>query len=225
MSLVPGMKRIGRALRSYLVVRVWTLWAGVGVPIVLVMAARRFPSGGGLSDPERDLIVGVLELAGLGLIAKGYADLRSEFGRPGMVAATKSYVREFVAALRGPRRLELKATAAGTAFVAGSARLTVKPAPDTPLEKRVAILERTVTDLTSELDASTSKLSRELTSVRTQVETERTSRERQLTEVRSLLESASIGSPGLEVLGWLWLIAGVLVAVTPSVTLVFRAAP
>src|SRR5690606_31056512 len=103
--------------------------------------AKGLPSGDGVSADERTTIVACLELAGLILIAWGYADLRTEFGRPSIREAAKSYLKEFLSALRSPRVVHIKATGAGTISVSGSGTIVHEPRPISPLERRVEILE------------------------------------------------------------------------------------
>lgn len=214
------MRRVGRALFRYLIARPWALWAGCGLPALLLQLAYWLPSGSGISQAERDFVVALLDTLGLILIAWGYAGLRSAFGRPSIGRAVIGYVREFAAAVRRPRVIELTANASGAAVLSGHASATVTGGSGQSVERRVELLEWAVKGLQADLRASQvegdkrfGELRRDLDSATREVATE-------LLAVRVLVEESSIGSPSLEVLGWLWLLSGIWISVAPSIAAV-----
>lgn len=219
------MIRIVRTLFRYLVVRPWALWVGVAVPALLLILANNLPSGGGVSNEERATVVGILELAGLALIAWGYADLRAEFGRPSIPVAFKTYFREFHAALRAPKAVYLRGTAMGTMSLPGSATAVLRPGPNSSLERRMEILEGEVARFREDISYLRAEGARRYEELRKDFEEKHRRTEQGLKEVRGLLENAAIGSPGVEVLGWLWLLAGIIISSAPSFLAVMRAAP
>ena len=217
--------RIARALWRFLILRPWAVWVGICVPSIMLAFAARWPQGSGVSEDERIVIVAVLETSGLVLVAIGYAGLRSEFGRPGIAAAARAYLREFAAALRSPRTISLSGSVSEAIGLVASARATVTPGPDAPLLRRVEILEQELRSVTIELAELATMNTREHSDIRDQLAKVKHTTEEELREVRGLLESTAIGAPGVEVLGWIWLIAGVAVSSFPSVGALIRPAP
>ena len=79
--------------------------------------------------------------------------------------------------------------------------------------------------MTIELAELATMNTREHSDIRDQLAKVKHTTEEELREVRGLLESTAIGAPGVEVLGWIWLIAGVAVSSFPSVGALIRPAP
>lgn len=180
----------------------WPFWALVAVcPIVVILGCR-----------ERDIrLIGMLlQLVGFLTVAKGLRDSGRLFEKPTFRERIALYFKGF------PRRRltnhsgSAQLISAGTMF--GGGRGMVLPGPDTPLERRVEMLEERTTNLFSEVGELGGKLrvqSDELTRKITEEVTERKAGHKALEEQ---LERAVIGGIHVEWWGVIFFFIGVILA-------------
>ncbi len=194
------------AAHSRLAIRaLWPLWIGifalVAVWLILFILGCR----------EKDIrLLGMfLQLGGFLTVAKGLMDSGRLFKKLTVREKIALWFKEF------PRRRVTIQTGSGRGIapaMTGSGRGMVLPGPDTPLEKRVEMLEERTTNLFSEVGELGGKLraqSDELTLKITEEVTERKEGHRAFEEQ---LERAVIGGIHVEWWGVIFFIAGIILA-------------
>jgi hypothetical protein len=204
--------RILKVLWLYLGVRLRAFWIGALVPSVLVVIARTASWPYTTYSERLQLVSTILQLAGLALVAAGYLELRTHFGRKPVGESIAAYFRDFWRALRG-KPLELHGTAVGGSVgSAGHLGMVVIPGPKSSLERRVELLETNfkilngeVTELRRDMSTKYSELTERISAERVQLET-------LIRETRTLLEKITVGGLGTEAIGWMWLVVSTAIS-------------
>lgn len=153
-----------------------------------------------------------LELLGICTVAVGLGETRKLFGRPTLVDVGLSWFKRFPKFKGQDYVLNAAAGAYSLGGASVSAFATSNPAPGTPLEKRVSILEESINRAQLQIDQAHRKLEEETRSRSTAIDSERRDREAADQKVQKLLEEAAAGGLYLETMGVVWLAIGVLLA-------------
>jgi len=183
----------------------WPLWIG----IVALVAVWFILLNLGCQEKVIRLIGMLLQLGGVATVAKGLGDSGRLFKKPNFLEKIALLFKEF------PRRRVTIRTGSGRVVASaptGRGRGSVLPGPNTPLERRVELLEERTKSLFSEVDILEGKLraqSDELTLKMTEEVTKRKAEHRALEEK---LETAVIGNIHVEWWGVFFFIVGIILA-------------
>lgn len=201
------LKAIGRWLWEARIV-----WFGLLVLAIAVLVPFT------LGVTERGFRVSglVLQVLGIGTVAKGLRDTRSLFGHPPFTRVAKEWLARFPLYGRA-RTIHGSAAAAAAAVLSGRLRVWMPVNPGDPLEIRVVALMR-----------NTERLRDELYHLQGEVESHRAAYEEALrresdhrTEgdrrIDAKLEEVHTGGVYLSLLGVVWLLVGVTFATIPDV--------
>jgi len=164
--------------------------------------------------PERELafrVAGTL-LQGMGLatVVLGIADVRRKFGQPSVLTSTREWLR-LVGAVFGKRRpTVVEVGVAGELEMAGSLRPIHQVPEGGPLHRRITALERNLELLRGEVDTTVAGLQAAIDDLRVSTRADLAERREETRAVDARLEKFAIGGIRLELVGLLWLLAGVI---------------
>lgn len=181
-------------------------WVSV-VPVVLIIGVAWFISA--LSEPGIRISGMLLELLGIGVVAKGLSETRMLFGRPSLYQSFLGWAE------RRPRfgaaRYVLNAEG-GSFTVNGSdsamAHGTVGTSAHT-LDDRVTLLERRLNLADTQIQEGRRKLEEETVNRTEAIRSEKVERIEGDAVARKQLEEAVVGGINLETVGIVWLACGV----------------
>jgi hypothetical protein len=197
-----------RTLRS-LLAEAWPTWLALGgLAGALVVGGLTRPA-----DEARVRTTGMLlQLLGVGTVAVGLSQTRRLFGRASAVQRVGSWLSRLWSVVAPSRSATVHAVAAAAGAVAltGSARARVGAGPDTPLDRRVAILEENHNLLQQRVDQQEIETGKRVQAVRTEIQAERRAREAEHRLTAGKLEELAVGGLHLESVGVLWLLLGVI---------------
>jgi len=189
------------------------LWAWLKKPrLFWVMLAVLLVAGAAAFWPEtteaRIRVTGwILELFGLGTVAWGLEQTRSEFGRPSFITAARAWWNDRPK-LRG--RTVQAAGHASIGALTGSARgqaLYTSPS-NQRLEERVGALETQFQTMSLRIDQTQVDLSQEVSARKDALAEERDVREKEDATIKRKLESVETGGLHISMIGVVWLTAG-----------------
>jgi hypothetical protein len=153
-----------------------------------------------------------LELAGVGTVARGLYETRRQFGKPGLGELLIQKIKAFPR-FRSPIHLaagELVSANATCDAVITTDKLA--PKPGTPLEERVAILEKAVNEVNAQVVVVQHEIRQESKNRASAIAIEKTERERGDENLQKALDEAVSGGIYLEAIGLFWLVCGVILA-------------
>jgi len=207
---VAFWRRVGR----HLVVRAYPFWIAVGG--IASVAAVAVAIGG--TPVEEATIAGAgMELLGLGAVAVGLSKLRREFGRPSLFDSVAAWFRDLPAAFKKqPPRIITSVGGISITPGTGSALLTVRPAPGSPIERRVEMLEKAVDDLREYHGREIDKLDQALERVAADLTIERRERAQVDEKLRTTVGDLAVGGLHLELVGVVWLFFGIFLGTLPE---------
>ena len=165
---------------------------------------------------------GVLELLGVVTVALGVAKLRREFGLPSAAAELMDEAAQLLRGLaqrirrlfgrKPPTNVITGTGGVGLGVSGGRARATVRAGPDSTLEQRVALLERLIDGIETQLGKLQDDLEREGEKLREMLAAERRARDEAQERLQEGLRNLAVGGIRLQMIGVLWLAAGVILA-------------
>ena len=150
----------------------------------------------------------LLELLGVGTVAKGINDTRKRFGKP-------SLLREWLAAAPKWRRDIQIIAGTGNMNLSGvraSAVGTVTLPADASADQRIRALETLVQNLHAASHALRTEFEKAVEDQRNALTAETQTRRDEDASVRKLIDDAIAGGLSLEAMGLLWLVVGVVLA-------------
>jgi hypothetical protein len=154
-----------------------------------------------------------LQVGGLVTVAVGIRKLRRKYNQPGVLAQAYGAVRDRVNRLRAkPRNIVLHAEAGDYALVGEEVEAILKAGPETPIERRVEILEGEQERLRERVGRDRERVTR-LDDAVTRERAERTSADDALAEAHRDLAA---GGLDLQTVGLVWLVAGVVLGTLPG---------
>jgi hypothetical protein len=98
----------------------------------------------------------------------------------------------------------------------GAARIRLSVGFNSPLERRVEVLEQNLERLEDEVDEKVAHIRNELGRVRTSVDEEVRSRQVEARVTSALLQDLAVGGLDLELAGLVWLLIGLLCTSIPE---------
>lgn len=158
----------------------------------------------------------LLQFLGLALVATGLSELRSFFGRPSLREKLYKWLQQVAAAFRPPKPISLKAADTMHLTTSLDAVLIRKAGPDTPLEKRVSILEENLDRLREELDDKVKRLRQDVGKLRQEINSESEARRAENQKLNKSIEKVAVGGLHLEYIGVLWLFLGIIASTIPD---------
>jgi hypothetical protein len=158
----------------------------------------------------------ILEILGLALVAVGLEKLRRSFGKPSPFKMLRAWLEQMARAFRPPQVVEGTATMSGSGTLEGHLSTVLIAAPLSTIDRRVEILEQNLELLRNEVGTKHTELQQMLTEVKAQLGREVQTRDDQLRRLSSQTENLAVGGLGLEVVGWIWLLAGCIGANIPD---------
>ena len=197
------------------------LWAWLKKPrLFWVMLAVLLVAGAAAFWPEtteaRIRVTGwVLELFGLGTVAWGLEQTRSEFGRPSFFTNSRAWWNE------RPRLRGRVVSAAGHASIGafrGSARgqTLYTPSSNQTLEERVGALETQFQTMSMRIEQTQVDLNQEVSARKDALAEEREAREKEDATIKRKLETVETGGLHISMIGVVWLAAGLTLSTIPN---------
>jgi len=207
---VAFWRRLGR----HLFVRAYPFWIAVGG--IALVAAVAVAIGG--TPVEEATIAGAgMELLGLATVAVGLSKLGREFGRPSLFDSLGSWFRDLPAVFKKqPPRIINSVGGISITPGTGSALLTVKAAPGSPIEKRVELLEKAVDLLRDYHGREIEKLDQAVERVAADLTIEQRERAQVDERLRTTVEELAVGGLHVEVVGVVWLFFGIFLGTLPE---------
>lgn len=159
----------------------------------------------------------ILQLLGLATVAFGLSQMRRLFGRPSLAARLADWFARLASVFRRPRSVNAHLHAGvGGITMGGKARLSCGAGPETPIERRVAILEENLNFLQQQVNEEVSDLSGRIAGLKAQMERETGERQDEDQRTARKLEEVAVGGLHLEEVGLLWLALGVVGTSVPD---------
>lgn len=192
--------------------RPWQAWV---LLLTLIGACVWIRTSGDHATERAQLAGVVLQALGLLTVAKGLHDARRLFGRPGYVARARTFVRGFPRFRPEPVHLH----ASGTGVGVGTGALAVLKrgsSPDASIEERMTHLEQAVVRLQAQVTQDRRRTADSVNALAQRQEEERRLWNLGDAAIAHRLEVFSVGGLDLEVVGLLWLLAGVILGTIPS---------
>lgn len=158
---------------------------------------------------------GILQVAGLCVVALGIEQTRTQFGRPSI----RQLIRGRIETLLGIKRratVVFEIPSIEVAIEANPPRLVVGARPSHTLEQRVAILEGAVDQVRQELDSETERQTQALKDIRLAIQQEQRARLQVAEALQRELETAVAGGIRVEIVGLIWLLFGIVFATIPG---------
>lgn len=192
------------------------LWLGIralrpfGLGICALLAVWWIVFYFGYRENHIRLLGMVLQLVGFLFVAKGLRDSGALFEKLTVRESMALYFKSF------PRRsvtnhiISAQGISASASF--GSGRISVLPGPNTPLEKRVEMLEERTANLFSAVGELEGKLRAQSDELTLRITEERTEREAEHKAFGKKLERAVVGGIHAEWLGLIFFIVGIFLA-------------
>ena len=180
-------------------------WLALAVTAVAVFIAFRT----GASEPTIRLTGMLLQLLGVGTVAWGVAQTRSQFGHASLWSLFRSWVRRFPPFR--PKTIIGYASGVMPGFT-GHAYGTVSPAPlqNPTMEERVALLEAHEKELRQGLRQHEQRLEQHVRQAAAALADEASARERVVQDILRRLETTATGGIHITAIGAVWLFAGVI---------------
>jgi uncharacterized protein (TIGR04206 family) len=185
----------------------WPLW----VCIFAVAAFWKFLAFFGCVEKDFRLLGMLLQLVGVLTVAKVLIDSGRLFKKPTFRERIAQYFKRF------PRRhvpIHGSLSAQEEGHDIARVRVFVSPSPDTPLEKRVEMLEEKTKNLFSEVDELGEKIRAQSDGLALKITEEVTQRKAGQRAFEEQLESAIIGGSHVEWWGVIFFIVGIILAST-----------
>lgn len=189
---------------------------GLALPFVLV--------GILIDDPEARVrsLGGILQVLGLLGLAVGIRDLRKQFKLPSIPSELATEARTTLATtvgwlrkvFRRPKRQDytLKAEGFGVTVTPGVGRFSARSGPGTALPDRVSRLEQNFDALERIVLETEEELAREGEVRKQAMASEAAERQSADALLGERVESFAVGGIRLEIVGWIWLFVGTLLA-------------
>ncbi len=153
----------------------------------------------------------MMQLAGIGAVAYGLYDLRTQFERPGMLEKLR-------AVRKPPTYRGIVAGVSEAPVVSSEATYSQGRRAGRRLTGRIAALEAQVDEVQALIRSITDGNKKDLDEVRRRLSSEERARTMEDKAVRELLESATIGGLQLEMAGVILLFVGVICTSVPNLT-------
>lgn len=184
----------------------WVLWVG------LALVAVTFHVGFRAECLERGIRVAgmLLQLVGFALVAFVLMNTGKLFARAQPVQFIRAWLRRFPK--YGPRNVILGAGGATLGVFTASGRGRVTSGPNTPLEDRVAMLERGYASLFDEVGKVDERLVAHVKDTKDSFTRESSDRKLAIDQVTERLTSAVAGDLHLQILGVVLFVLGVIAA-------------
>jgi hypothetical protein len=185
----------------------WPFWMAVlGVAFSAVGACRL------TGDPATAIRYAgtCLQVLGLFTVAIGLRQMRLLFGRPSLAASIAQWFKQLGNVFAPSKDAVVHAGSAAMSMTAGMAGVATTLGANASLDERVSALERELTTLRRDLNASIERAHQQVGGVKAELKEERRARERADSLTAKKVEEVAIGGLRLEIVGVLWLILGVL---------------
>jgi hypothetical protein len=159
----------------------------------------------------------LLQILGLATVATGLSHVRRLFGRPSLGQKTVAWLRQLAAAFHRPKPITARLNATlDDMTLAAEVRAPLSAGPQSPLERRVAILEENLDRLRNEVDAKEARLRRDLSAIKDSLGHEQQAREAENRQITAKMKELAVGGLHLEFVGLTWLFLGVTGASIPD---------
>lgn len=164
--------------------------------------------------PEREVafrVAGTL-LQGMGLatVALGIANVRRLFGRPSVVHRIREWLQLVGAVFGRTRTVVGEVGIAREVGMAGSVRPIHQVPEGGPLHRRITALEKNLESFRGEVDSTVSGLRSDISEIKRSTTVGLAQRREETVAVDARMQEMAIGGIHLELMGLLWLVAGVI---------------
>lgn len=206
------MSRSGRIGRHFFV-RAFPFWvAVVGIASVATVSVLV-----GRTPVEQATMAGAgMELLGLIAVAVGLSKLRRQFGRPSLADSVGAWFRELPSVFKKQDTRIITGTANLSVKVHGSMTATVRPGPNSTIDRRVELLEKAVEQLRDDQRRQFDQHERTLAKLTTDLTTEQRDREQAVEKLRGTVEDLAVGGLHFEFVGVVWLFLGIFLGTLPD---------
>jgi hypothetical protein len=171
----------------------------------------------GATAGEKALWAGTfLEIAGLAKVAWDLHQIRKTYNRPSIVNDITTWFRDVPSMFHRPKPVTISLSASGVVTMSGRATLTVIPAPGSPVERRLEILESEMSRLRDQITKDHTELTAQIHKVETSVTAERNDRGQAQEVLQRKVADLAVGGLHLEMVGLVWLFVGVILSTLPE---------
>jgi hypothetical protein len=192
----------------------WPFWLMVTVIILSLWLSGRLSHVPATSVRYAGTL---LQFCGLALVAHGLSETRRLFGRPSLGAKVVAWFSALKAVIVGPKPTNATLQAmSGNFTVKGRASLVHKAGPGSPLDRRVEILEGNLDRLRDETSERFTEVRQEITATREELGRESAVRQQEQQKASRTLEDLAVGGIHLEMMGFVWLLLGMLFTSVPE---------
>ena len=157
----------------------------------------------------------VLQLCGIGTVARGISQTRQLFGHPSIVESSLQWLRRFPSfrpkAISGSGHI----SGGGIKF-SGHGEVSSKLGPTASLEARVSDLERRLTSVNLKVDELQNHVDTNVRKLKELIDDERVSRGKDVHELYQKLEHTETGGLRLSLVGLIWLCCGLVMSTIPN---------
>jgi hypothetical protein len=180
------------------------VWAGTAIVIFL----------GASCEPPIRIAGLVFQLAGIGTVIKGIHDTRRLFGVERFFAPLRQLLQQRPPWV--PRSVSLTGHAAGVGGLTAHAQVWTYAGPNDPLEKRIAALEKNLSDVNNRLSQLASDDNKRFYEITDLQNSENLKQNNRIDQIDSKLKAASTGGIYLSMTGVFWIALGIIMSTVPS---------
>jgi hypothetical protein len=151
-----------------------------------------------------------LQILGLIVVVVGLRDKLKQFKRPTVPGTVRSWFGRLARAFRRPEPITVQLSGVGAVALAGELQARLLLGPGASIEQRVRALEANLAQLQEELNTKVQDMRKRNDRLAEDLRQETEDRKTADRYAGSQIEEVAIGGWGLEVVGLLWLLFGVL---------------
>lgn len=191
------------------------IWVAVLVTVAVLAGTAIGIFLGASCEPSIRIAGLVFQLAGIGTVIKGIHDTRRLFGMERFFAPLRQLLQQRPPWV--PRSVSLTGTghAAGVGGLTAHAQVWTYAGPNDPLEKRIAALEKNLSDVNNRLSQLTSDNNKRFNTITDLQNSENLEQDKRIDQINSKLEAASTGGIYLSMTGAFWIVLGIIMSTVP----------